>query len=230
MKKYALILLVISIFTIKIAAQTTQRNIQTDKGSEIVVDAIPDQVYTGAALTPDVVIRDGQKTLVKGTDYTLTYANNRAIGKATVTITGRGNYADTKDVSFNIVSKSLQVDPIPDQTYKGEPITPTVVVKDGTKTLVKDRDYTVAYANNLNVGTANVTVTGKGTYSETRQVTFKIVAKSMKNSRATTSTQQSTSTATTQTTQTQQPQQTDQTTTTAAGTTKTRQTFNRRTE
>jgi hypothetical protein len=234
MKKYTLILLVINIFTIEIAAQNTaQRTQQREMDSEIVVEAIPDQVYTGAAITPNVVIKDGQKTLVKGTDYVLTYSNNKEIGKATVTIQGKGNYSDTKDVYFNIVAKSLQISPIPDQTYRGALITPAVVVKDGTKTLQKDRDYTVTYANNLNVGTATITITGKGTYTEKKEGTFKIVAKSMKDSRATTPARQSSSnSATTQTVQqTQQTQQTEQQATeTSANAGKTRQTFNRRIE
>ena len=36
-------------------------------------------------------------------------------------------------------------------------------VKDGDQTLVEGQDYTVSYANNVNVGTASVTVTGNGT-------------------------------------------------------------------
>ncbi|MCL2596884.1 MAG: hypothetical protein FWD66_04345 [Paludibacter sp.] len=240
MKKFTLILLVINIFTIGIEAQTSTQ--QRTTASEIVVEAIPDQVYTGAPLTPDVVIRNGQKTLVKGTDYTLSYSNNREMGKATVTIQGKGNYADTKDVYFNIVSKSLQIDPIADQTYQGEPISPSVIVKDGTKTLVRDRDYTVSYTNNINVGTASITITGKGTYTETKQVIFKIVARSMKDSRATppprsneattqTSRQQTTrpsNEATTQTTRTTQ-QTTRNTDTDAANADRPRtvQTFNK---
>lgn len=229
MKKYILLLLVINVFTIEILAQnSTQRTAQRERSSEIIVDAIPDQVYTGTAITPDVVIRDGEKVLSRNTDYTLTYVNNREIGRATITIQGKGNYADTKDVYFNIVAKSLQINPIPDQTYKGAAITPAVVVKDGTKILVKDRDYTVTYANNLNVGTASVTITGKGIYTETKEITFNIVAKSMKDSRATPPSQPSGNSRQTQAQRAQQSEQ--QATTTSSGTTKTRQTFNRRSE
>jgi len=206
MKKLIFILLAINICAIEMAAQN---NSQRVPASEIIVEAVPDQVYTGTPLTPDVVIRDGQKTLVKGTDYTLTYSANREIGKATVTIQGRGNYADTKDIYFNIVAKSLQVDPIADQIFKGEPISPTIVVKDGAKTLTKDRDFTVTYANNINVGTANVTITGKGIYSDTRQVTFNIVPKSMKDSRAAATSQQSDAATQTTRQQTTRPQPQD---------------------
>jgi hypothetical protein len=44
----------------------------------------------------------------------------------------------------------------------------------GTKTLKAGTDYTVAYKNNTNVGTATVTVTGKGSYTGTKSATFKI--------------------------------------------------------
>ena len=58
--------------------------------------------------------------------------------------------------------------------YDGNAKTPSVTVKDGTKTLTADTDYTVAYANNTNVGTATVTVTGKGNYTGTASATFTI--------------------------------------------------------
>ena len=49
--------------------------------------------------------------------------------------------------------------------YTGSPITPAVSVtlKNGTQ-LMKDRDYTLAYTNHTNAGTATVTVTGIGNY------------------------------------------------------------------
>ena len=50
---------------------------------------------------------------------------------------------------------------------------------DGTKTLAKGTDYTVAYTGNINVGTATATITGTGNYSGTKNQTFKIVAKSV---------------------------------------------------
>ncbi len=65
------------------------------------------QSYTGKSKTPDVTIKDGNYTLKKGTDYTLTYKNNKKIGKATVTIKGKGKYTGSKSVTFNIVPKKV---------------------------------------------------------------------------------------------------------------------------
>ena len=68
--------------------------------STLTVDAIPAQTATGGALTPTVTVRHGDAVLAAGTDYTVTYANNTAVGTATVTITGMGNYTGTLTATF----------------------------------------------------------------------------------------------------------------------------------
>ncbi len=59
-------------------------------------------------------------------------------------------------------------------TYTGSPITPAVSVTLKGTQLMKDRDYTIAYTNHTNVGTATVTVTGIGNYAGTAKKTFVI--------------------------------------------------------
>ncbi len=63
---------------------------------------------------------------------------------------------------------------IPAQTYTGKALTPAVTVKDGDKLLSKNVDYTVSYSNNINAGTAKVTITGKGNYGGAVTKTFAI--------------------------------------------------------
>lgn len=60
-------------------------------------------------------------------------------------------------------------------TYTGSPITPAVSVtlKNGTQ-LIEGTDYTLAYTNHTNAGTATVTVTGIGNYIGTAKKTFVI--------------------------------------------------------
>jgi hypothetical protein len=70
---------------------------------------------------------------------------------------------------------SLYIAPVPDQTHTGLPVCPALEVKYGGATLLEHAHYVVAYANNVNVGTATARVTGIGGYSDTRSVTFKIV-------------------------------------------------------
>ena len=50
-------------------------------------------------------------------------------------------------------------------TYNGSEIKPTVIVTIGGKTLTEGKDYTLTFANNVNAGTATVTVKGTGDYT-----------------------------------------------------------------
>ncbi|MDE7269419.1 MAG: leucine-rich repeat protein, partial [Acetatifactor sp.] len=63
---------------------------------------------------------------------------------------------------------------IADQIFTGKAITPEVRVYWGKKLLTNKTDYTVAFKNNTNVGTATVTVSGKGNYSGSTVTTFEI--------------------------------------------------------
>ena len=146
------------------------------------VQPIASQPYTGSAIEPTVTVKDGRKTLTAGTDYTVTYKENTNVGTATATVTGTGNYTGSVETKFNITAKALTASMVHDiaaQTYTGSPIVPELTVKDGKTALSEDTDYTVEYQNNLNAGTATVTVTGKGNYSDSVSKTFTIEPKSI---------------------------------------------------
>ena len=64
---------------------------------------------TGAAIEPEVTVKDGDKVLVEGTDYTVEYTNNVAPGTATVTVKGIGNYKGLVEKTFTITSKYYYV-------------------------------------------------------------------------------------------------------------------------
>lgn len=61
--------------------------------------------------------------------------------------------------------------------YTGKPIKPTYTVKYGNKTLKKNKDYSVYYYNNTEIGTGKVYLKGKGLYSGTMEMYFKIQLK-----------------------------------------------------
>lgn len=138
-------------------------------------------VYDGTAKQPDVTVKLGDKTLIAGTDYNVTYSNNTAVGTATVTISGVGNYSGTITKNFTITAASIKDAKITlsktSYNYDGKAKKPTVTVKLGNKKLVKDKDYTITYKNNKNIGTATVTIKGKGNYTGTLTQTFTIKAK-----------------------------------------------------
>lgn len=135
-----------------------------------VVDENADLTYTGKELTPTVTVGN----LVEGKDYTVAYSNNINVGTATVTVTGKGGFAGGKiEATFQIVPAELPTASLEYTSiiFAGEACTPAVTVAG----LTLDKDYTVAYADNAAVGTATVTVTGKGNYTGTQTLTFSIV-------------------------------------------------------
>ena len=69
------------------------------------ISTVKTQVYAGKAITPSVTVTLNGKKLKKGTDYTVSYANNTKAGStASVIITGKGNYVGTAIQNFEIAA------------------------------------------------------------------------------------------------------------------------------
>ncbi|MCR4711626.1 MAG: leucine-rich repeat protein [Clostridia bacterium] len=154
------------------------------------ITGLADKTYTGAAITQKLKLTatvDGvTETLKQGTDYTVKYAANTAVGQATVTITGKGNYTGSVKKTFKITpvdlaaaaSKTTVSGVQASYPYTGaaQKPAPTVKATAGNKarTLKAGTDYTVKYTANTAVGQATLTITGKGNYTGTLKKTFKI--------------------------------------------------------
>ena len=65
--------------------------------------------YTGKALKPKVTVKVAGKTLKANTDYTVSYKANKNVGKATITVTGKGSYTGKVTKTFKIVPKKTGV-------------------------------------------------------------------------------------------------------------------------
>ena len=66
------------------------------------VSGISNKSYTGKNITQSITVKYNGKTLKKGTDYTVSYSNNKSIGTATVKIAGKGSYTGTITKTFKI--------------------------------------------------------------------------------------------------------------------------------
>ena len=143
---------------------------------ELTITGIVDAVYTGSPVTfTDLKVYDAtlKRFLTEDTDYTVKYEYNTAVStdakKAKITFTAMGAYKSTltEPKTFSITAAKLTADMITvaDATYSGAALEPEIKVALGDTTLTKDTDYTVAFADNTNAGTAKVTVTltGKNT-------------------------------------------------------------------
>ena len=147
----------------------------TQKSHQIGKVSLPKQNYsfTGEAQMPEATVLDEEgNILVEGTDYKVSYSNNINAGTATVTVTGIGNYFGTAATTFTIAPlniNTIRVSPIDDQIWTGKKITPTM------STDVAADNYSVSYRNNVDPGTATITLIGKGNYTGTKMVTFRIL-------------------------------------------------------
>lgn len=135
--------------------------------------------YTGIGYYPDVNLEG----LAYNTDYVVTYENNINVGIAKVIITGKGNYKGTIVRRFEITEADIcKYEPyIIYNTigYDGSPKEPTVYWLNGS--LILDSDYTVEYSNNIDKGTAVITIKGKGNYKGTITKTFEITEANLGN-------------------------------------------------
>ena len=138
--------------------------------------------YTGEPITENVIksAKLGKKSLVEGTDYTVTYLNNTNSGTGIVRLTavdGSGLVGE-KEVNFTILGNKMnkvKVTGLTTKTYvPNTEITQDVTLTFNGTALTEGTDYTVKYVNNAKVGTAKVVFTGKGLYNGTLTKTFKI--------------------------------------------------------
>ncbi len=146
----------------------------------MVVSPIPNQTYTGSAIEPEFTVTASGRKLAKGTDYEVFYKNNVDAGTAAVTVLGKGVYSMFASVcKFAIVQRNLQdnvlVSNIEQQSADGTRVEPEVALTCGSYVLQRDIDYTVSYENNVNPGTACMTITGIGNFTGTKTLEFEIV-------------------------------------------------------
>ena len=74
--------------------------------------------FTGSNITPSVTVKVAGRTLTNGTDYTVSYSNNKNVGTASVYVYGKGNYSGSLSAKFDIVPAKQQIQKL-ETRYKG---------------------------------------------------------------------------------------------------------------
>ena len=134
-------------------------------------------VYTGSEHRPTVTVKDGDKTLTPGSEFSVSYTDNTNAGTATVTITGQGEYNGTTTKTFIIKPKPLTEDMVflssTSYTYNTLQQKPTVTVSD--QSFLTANDYTLTNDGGINHGDYDVVVIGRNNYTGviTKQFTIK---------------------------------------------------------
>ena len=101
-----------------------------------------------------------------------------AVSPGETTITAKaGNGKAVCQVTVKQNLSSFYIVGVADKTYTGNSIEQDIKVTDGNVTLNKDEDYTVSYSNNINVGTAEITISGLGYYEGSIKKAFNIMSK-----------------------------------------------------
>ncbi len=116
-----------------------------------------------------------------GNDTITLVVKPKKIGTTKITVKFGGKTATYNlTVKYKINESWFDYSKIVDQTYSGKAYKPKVTkTKDATVTVPADLKYTVSYKNNINAGTATVTIKGTDNYADTITKNFKISPKDL---------------------------------------------------
>ena len=123
------------------------------------VSGIFTKAFTGKAITQNVTVKVGNTVLKNGTDYTVSYSNNKKVGKATVKITGKGKYG-------GVITKTFKINPAKQEIQKLTAKSKAFFVDWAQKGSATG--YEIQYATNSKFTSAKkVTITNKNTDTKT---------------------------------------------------------------
>ena len=127
---------------------------------------IADQTYTGGEIKPAIEVKDGDKTLVLDTDYTVTYDNNtNASDEAKVTVEIiSNNYAGTLEKTFTILPKTINSAITLTAPVKNEVPQTEIETDEYTATVAWSPEVTDKFGYST-VYTATITITPKANYT-----------------------------------------------------------------
>lgn len=140
--------------------------------------------YTGTEICPSVGLEG-----IDAANYTVEYQNNKAVGRATVTVKGINACTGTKKATFRITGYPMDGADI--KVNEGSEAKLTAVytkggakldltVSYGNRKLTEGKDYTLKYSNNKKIADAfaerapMVTIRGKGDFSGSRTLRYSI--------------------------------------------------------
>ncbi len=105
--------------------------------------------YTGSSVKPSFRVYSGNRSLQEKRDYTVSYKNNINAGTASLTVKGKGNYANSETRTFEILPVPLHSDEVKADnvtiSWNGKTQKPLPTVSFYNRKLKNKKDYTVSY-------------------------------------------------------------------------------------
>ena len=146
---------VIGTFSLNSDPHSSKASVTKKKSIKKAKLTVSDRTYTGKALRPKVTVKLGSTVLTKSTSYTVTFKNNKNIGKATVIVKGKGAYTGTVKKTFKITPVKSKVTKVASTKAKTAKVT--------FKKVSNATGYEVKYSTKKNFTKAtSKTVTVKG--------------------------------------------------------------------
>ncbi len=154
------------------------------KYTTLVLDAIPNQTYTGKAIEPTVKAKANNRQLVLNSEYKLSYSDNIDVGVASVTARGLGDFKHLiAKGKFNILAcqlKNVTVNYQDFTHYSPNGIEPDLSLYIGNNLLCEGKDYEIIGLDKVKgVGTYNIAVKGTGNLSGTQNFTLEVLPRSI---------------------------------------------------
>ncbi len=154
------------------------------KYTTLVLDAIPNQTYTGKAIEPVVKAKANNRQLVLNTEYKLSYSDNINVGVAGVTAKGLGDFKHlVAKGKFNILARQLSNVTVNYQDfaiYSPNGIEPEISIYVGNELLSEGVDYEILGLDKINgVGTYNIAIKGKGNLIGTQNFTIDVLPRNI---------------------------------------------------
>ena len=156
--------------TVASISVTNQPNLEYTSGQALNLDALEVTATFGSGNT-DVITSGYTTDPENGTILTVADNNGHPV---TITYDGQAATTDNLIVNQADISSASIAAVGPFEYDNGNEIKPTPAITLGEKTLENGVDYDLSYENNINVGTATLTATGKGEYQGTVSTTFQI--------------------------------------------------------
>ncbi len=158
-----------------------------------IIEGVTDKEYCGEAVSQNIIVKDKASgaVLTEGVDYRVAHNNNVNAGKATVFVTGIGNYSGVVKKNFRIKPVSLadvskvSITVAPSVKIKKKNTLPEISVEytnaKGEVIMLKPgKEFKLKGTNNKKVGSgANVSIIGLGNFNNGKNVNFTIEPQSL---------------------------------------------------
>ena len=166
---------------------TCEVTVESDVNNTDVFLEYSEVEYDATAHEPTVEVYFNNELLVKDTDYRVEYDDNTDVGEATVTVYSlKDNTAVEKHFTITPVDiLKCEIRYYSAMTYTGEELDCIEEITFNSVKLVKGTDYTTSFRDNTNVGSAKVSISGKGNFTGSTLKSFTINEKSIENATVT---------------------------------------------